>query len=187
MILIIDNYDSFTYNLVDYFNRLEVKNEVMRCDSEMSEIATKPFDGIVLSPGPQKPADAFNLLQIIKKYQNVPMLGICLGHQAILELFGGSLKKSKPPFHGRVSQIQHTGQGLFNAIENPMNVVRYHSWEADQINDSFEVHAQTKDGVNMAIKMKNKPIWGLQFHPESILTENGIEILKNWLYIYNLL
>ena len=187
MILIIDNYDSFTYNLVDYFNQLGLDVEVRRNNTPLSELISKEFNALVLSPGPGIPKNAGNLLKILDHYHTyVPILGICLGHQAIAEYFHGEIVQANKPMHGKLSKIVHNGDLVFNDMPKQFNVVRYHSLICNNLPDSINVIARTNKQEIMAIKHKYLPIYGLQFHPEAVLTEYGLRILENWKNINSL-
>lgn len=185
MILMIDNYDSFTYNLVRYFKELGEDIEVcMNDEINLNEIDRKKYLGIVISPGPKSPEDAGMCLKVIDRFKGiVPILGICLGHQCIGEYFGGSIQKGVSPFHGKVSRINHNSQGIFENIKNPLNVTRYHSLvlAKENLNEDLEVIAKTEDNVIMGIQHKCYPIYGLQFHPEAELTEEGHKLLGNFI------
>lgn len=184
MILLIDNYDSFTYNLRDYFLRLGEEVLVMKNDEiHPSNISQFRFDKVVISPGPNTPHASGNLMEvlplIIDKY---PILGICLGHQAIGEYFGAKLHLAKRPMHGKVSSISTDETGIYENIPNPFNVCRYHSLVLDLSGViELESTAQSKEGECMSFKHVNLPITGIQYHPEAILTEHGLELLSNWL------
>lgn len=186
MLVLIDNYDSFTYNLVQYFGDLGENAQVYRNDKIKAEdvFALKP-DAIVLSPGPGTPDDAGICLDVIRlaSEHSVPLLGICLGHQSIGQVFGGKVIRAPKPCHGKVSEVHHEGVGLFENIPEPLTVTRYHSLVVERENLPFclEVTGETDDGLIMAISHKNKPIYGVQFHPESIATESGHSLLKNFL------
>lgn len=183
-ILLIDNYDSFTYNLYDYFLQLGTDCNVVRNNVlSIEEIHQLSFDAIVLSPGPKKPVDAGFMMELIKYYYDkVPLLGICLGHQGIGQFFGASLQKSKLPMHGKTSVIQHTQHPLFRNIPKQYKVMRYHSLLLNQLEQTPLVSiAYTERNENMAIAHSDLPIYGVQFHPESILTEHGLQLLGNWL------
>lgn len=183
-LLLLDNYDSFTYNLKDYFEQLGCECIVVRNDeTDINGLNRIQFDGIVISPGPGTPAKAGILNEVIKVYHTkVPILGICLGHQAIGEFFGAKLKKAAYPMHGKVSQVIHTRDSLFAGLPSPMQVCRYHSlileWEGGA---EITGIAHTQQGEIMALKHNTLPVFGVQFHPEAILTQSGIELLKNWL------
>ena len=185
MILIIDNYDSFTLNLAEYFHRLGKETRVLRNDLPIEKYFEKTYEGVVLSPGPQLPKDANLLLTLIDKFEKThPILGICLGHQALNEYYGGSLKKLPSPKHGKLSTITHTNTSVFNTLPSPTSVVRYHSWEINSIAPNLEVLATSEeDSSIMAFRYLDKPVIGIQFHPESILTHFGMDILKNWLIV----
>ena len=183
-ILIIDNYDSFTYNLYDYFLQLGVECEVVRNNVlPLTDFQAMSFDGLVLSPGPKRPADAGHLMALIDHFHDKkPILGICLGHQAIGEYFGAKLVKSSVPMHGKTSQIIHTGQTIFQDVPQHIAVMRYHSLTLKNLeNTPLRLLANTNDGEIMAIGHQYLPIFGIQFHPESILTDYGLEMLDNWL------
>lgn len=188
MLLLIDNYDSFTYNLKDYLGQLGEECLVVRND-EISIEALKQlhFTKIVISPGPQRPADAGILMDVLKEFHSThPILGICLGHQAIGEFFGGELVKAIYPMHGKVSDITHAQEGIFVNIPTPFRVCRYHSLTIESVsNTPLKVMAQTISGEVMALKHSELPIWGVQFHPEAILTQYGMVLLKNWLSLCN--
>ncbi|MCC6721245.1 MAG: aminodeoxychorismate/anthranilate synthase component II [Bacteroidia bacterium] len=185
MLLLIDNYDSFTYNLCDYFLQLGQQVQVIRNDEKTAEeLSEYNFSGIVLSPGPGTPYASGNLMQIIDYWNSkVPILGICLGHQALGCYFGAELIKATNPMHGKISAINMIKHEMWKGIPQNIKVCRYHSLVIDlKINDELIQTAISKDDNSiMAISHKNLPIWGIQFHPEAILTEYGIEILKNWL------
>lgn len=186
MILMIDNYDSFTYNLYQYIGEIYKDIRVVRNDEiKVSDIKKfKNLQGIVISPGPGTPDDSGICIDVIKEYgKTIPILGICLGHQAIAQAYGGKVIKAKEIKHGKTSMIIHVEDKLFKGIKNPMRAMRYHSLIVDDkcIPQEFIKTAESDDGVLMGIKHKNYPIYGLQFHPESILTECGHEIIKNFL------
>ena len=182
-ILVIDNFDSFTFNLVDYFKQLECDVEVHRNNMDPDLVGEIDPDLIVISPGPSVPKNAGNLMRIIDKYhQKYPMFGVCLGHEAFIEYFGGSLK-FVTPVHGKSSKIHHDGRGVFEGLEQDFAGGRYHSLVADKVPDCFEISAES-EGLVMAIRHKTLPIIGVQFHPESILTMRdrcGFRIIKNLL------
>jgi anthranilate synthase/aminodeoxychorismate synthase-like glutamine amidotransferase len=183
-LLLIDNYDSFTYNLYDYWLRLGVSCTVIRND-ELSLEAFKQlnFKGLVLSPGPQKPKDAGLLMPLIEHfYDKKPIFGICLGHQGIGEFFGAKLIKGKIPVHGKTAIIQHQDTSIFQNLPPNFNVMRYHSLILESLeNTTLKVTATTLKNEIMAFEHKTLPIHGVQFHPESILTEFGLEMMANWL------
>jgi len=184
-LLLLDNYDSFTYNLYDYLSQLGAICTVIRNDQiSILELEKCHFDGIVLSPGPKRPKDAGLLMELIHHfYTKMPLLGICLGMQAIGEYFGAKLVHASIPIHGKTSLIEHVQKDLFHGIKHPTQVMRYHSLLLKNLPDCLEPTAWTKKKELMAIRHKNYPIWGMQFHPESILTLEGIAILENWLKI----
>ena len=187
MILVIDNYDSFTYNLVDYFNQLDLEVEVIRNDESVDDLLSEKYKGVVLSPGPGIPQNAGNLMKALDYYhEKIPVLGICLGHQAIAKFFNGSIEKAQIPMHGKLSLICHENDAIFKNIPESFNVVRYHSLVCNNLPKNLDVIAQTGIGENMALKHKELPIYGLQFHPEAVLTEYGLEILGNWKNINSL-
>lgn len=188
MVLLLDNYDSFTYMLRDYIRQAGEECVVVRND-EMSieEIAALSFDSIVISPGPKAPADARVTMEVIRAfYHTKPILGVCLGHQAIGEFFGMQLVKARVPMHGKTTPITHTGHPIFNDIPQDTDVMRYHSLILDhglaetQGSASLRVIAQTGEGEIMGIGHRELPIAGLQFHPESVLTAYGVEMVRNW-------
>ena len=182
-VLLLDNYDSFTYNLYDYLLQTGVKCRVVRNDA-LSEraFARLRFDAIVLSPGPKKPKDAGLMPHIIAHYHDrVPMLGVCLGHQGIGEFFGAQLVKAPVPVHGKTSLITHEGHPLFEGIPAQFNAMRYHSLLLQSLEGTpLDCIARTDAGAVMALAHQTLPVHGVQFHPESILTEHGLALLKNW-------
>jgi len=190
MLLMIDNYDSFTYNLVQYFGELGQKVTVYRNDKiSVDEIEALNPKYIVISPGPCTPNEAGISLKLIEKLAGkVPILGVCLGFQAIVQAFGGNIIGAKRIMHGKVSPIHHTSSGVFSGLKNPLNATRYHSLVAEQhtLPDCFEVTAWTKDESGeieeiMGVRHKELAIEGVQFHPESILTEHGHQMLDTFL------
>jgi anthranilate synthase component 2 len=184
MIVLIDNYDSFTYNLVQYFGDLGLDIAVHRNDKITPEqvVDLKP-QGVVISPGPSDPDHAGICLEMIAvaAKENIPLLGVCLGHQCIGQAFGGRIVKAKP-VHGKTSEIVHIGRSVFKGIQSPLEVTRYHSLiiERDTCPSELEITAQTSDGIIMGVKHETKPIHGVQFHPESIATTGGHQMLKNF-------
>lgn len=185
MILVIDNYDSFTWNLVHYLEELGTKTFVIRNDQMTADEAQalKP-DGILLSPGPCTPNEAGICLEVLRKApESLPVLGVCLGHQAIGQAFGGEVIRAREIRHGKISEIRNLGSGLFEGLPQRYNVVRYHSLavRAVELPESLIPDAWTDDGEIMSIHHKDRPIFGVQFHPESILTEHGHALLKNFL------
>ncbi|KGM95843.1 anthranilate synthase [Clostridium novyi A str. 4552] len=184
MILMIDNYDSFTYNLVQYLKCLKEDVIIYRNDSiTLDEIEKLNPDMIVLSPGPCTPKESGICKDIIKTFKTIPILGICLGHQTIGYCFGANVVKAKEPVHGKVSTIIHKNTGVFRNLPNPLKVTRYHSLiiERESLPDFLEVTAETAEGEIMGIRHKDYLIEGVQFHPESILSEYGMDMLKNFL------
>lgn len=190
MIVMIDNYDSFTYNLVQYFGELGAEVVVHRNDKiTVDEVAALAPSHIVLSPGPCTPNEAGICLELIERLQGrFPILGVCLGHQAIGQVFGGTVKRARQVMHGKVSPIHHTGQGVFRGLPTPYTATRYHSLivEKTDLPDCLEVTAWTQhaDGSRdeiMGMRHKTLPIEGVQFHPESILTEHGHALLRNFI------
>jgi anthranilate synthase/aminodeoxychorismate synthase-like glutamine amidotransferase len=185
MVLIVDNYDSFTYNLYHYF--LMLGEEVVvkgRDEITIENIEKMNPDYIVLSPGPGTPEEAKLPLDILDKFKGkTPILGVCLGHQCIGHYFGADVIKGKSPVHGKVHKIEHTDKGVFKELKNPLNVTRYHSLVINEetLPENLEVTARTEDGAIMGVKHKKYKIEGVQFHPEAILTEQGIDMLRNFL------
>ncbi len=184
-ILLVDNYDSFTYNLLHYLSELGAKVEVVRNDTlTPAAILKKKPDGIVLSPGPCTPNEAGVCLDLITLAKGkVPILGVCLGHQSIAQALGGKVVRAKKPMHGKVSEVKHTGKGVFKGIPSPFKATRYHSLIADKksLPKDVMITAETKDGIIMGLQHKKFAIHGVQFHPESIASEHGHAILKNFL------
>jgi anthranilate synthase component II len=185
MITVIDNYDSFTYNLVQQIERLAGERlDVVRNDAFEPEalIAAKP-KAIVISPGPGTPARAGRCIELIRANETIPLLGVCLGHQAIGEAFGARILRGEVPVHGKVSDVHHRGERLFAGCPDPMRSARYHSLviERDSLPDSFSVDAETGDGAIMAISHRERPLFGIQFHPESYGTTGGDQLIANFL------
>jgi len=185
MLLMIDNYDSFTYNLVQYFGELGEDVHTYRNDEiTLEKIAALKPDRICISPGPCTPNEAGVSVPLLKNFAGkLPILGVCLGHQSIGAAFGGKIIRAQQVMHGKTSIIQHTGLGVFKNIPNPYTVIRYHSLaiERSSLPDCLEVTAWTEDGEIMAVRHKEFAIEGVQFHPESILSEHGHALLKNFL------
>lgn len=185
MILIIDNYDSFTYNLVHLVGRYTSCLKVVRNDTlSVDDVQQMAPDGILISPGPGRPADAGICKQVIRSLgSTVPILGVCLGHQAIGEVFGGKITYAPQLMHGKTSDIFHDSQTVFQNIPNPFTATRYHSLviESNTIPDSLQVSARTYDGVIMGVRHYVHPIEGIQFHPESVLSIEGPALVANWL------
>ena len=184
MIVIIDNYDSFVYNLYQYLGEMGVPTQVFRNDKiTLDEIEALKPTHIILSPGPCTPNEAGICLDVIRYFSDrVPILGVCLGHQAIAQAFGGTVIRAKKPMHGKTSEISHTHEGVFHQIKSPLTVTRYHSLivERETLPDCFSITAETDDGVIMGIKHKTLGVEGVQFHPEAILTECGKDMLRNF-------
>jgi anthranilate synthase component 2 len=182
VILLVDNYDSFTYNLRDYLLQLGKKVEVKRNDEPLASFHLN-YEAVVLSPGPETPEKANNLLKIIEIYENHPLLGVCLGHQAIATYFGSKLAKAKQPVHGKIRAIFHEGDILFKDIPRIFDVVRYHSLIVEDCDYPLVTTSMSKEKEIMSFRHTEKPIFGVQYHPESILTQHGLQLLKNWLSI----
>jgi anthranilate synthase/aminodeoxychorismate synthase-like glutamine amidotransferase len=186
--LVIDNYDSFTYNLVQYLGELGSQPFVRRNNEiTLDEIAALKPERIVISPGPGRPEQAGITLDVIRRFgPTVPVLGVCLGHQAIGMAFGGQVVRANAPMHGKTSAIKHDGQGVFAGIASPLTVARYHSLvvQKEGLPKELEVNAQTEDdGTIMALRHREFPIYGVQFHPESIMTREGQHLLRNFLKV----
>ena len=188
MILMIDNYDSFTYNIVQYLGELGELPEVYRNDKiTIDEIAGLDLKAIIISPGPCSPLQAGISCDTVRyaAEQKIPLLGICLGHQCIGEVFGGNIVHAPYLMHGKVSEIIHKGTGIFKGIPDKFKATRYHSLtiNPETCPDVLDVNAETEDGVIMGVMHKELPIYGMQFHPESIITEHGHKLLRNFLDI----
>ena len=183
-ILVVDNYDSFVFNLVQYLQQLGAEVIVKRND-EVKKEEIKDYDGVLLSPGPGTPKDAGECIAIVNEAIkiNKPLLGVCLGHQAIGAAFGGKVSRAPELLHGKTSQVQHKNEGVFKDLKSPFRATRYHSLaiETPSVPDDLLVTATTESGVIMGVKHKSAPIEGVQFHPESVLTEGGHRLLANWL------
>ena len=190
MILLIDNYDSFVYNLDRYLQRLGHKTLVVRSDAITVEaIGRLDLDAIVISPGPKSPDQAGCSMEVVRRLgDELPILGVCLGHQAIGQAFGGKIVRAPQPMHGKSCMISHDGQGLFQGLEQPLQVGRYHSLviEPATLPSCLKATAWTEEGIIMAIEHTDSRIYGVQFHPESILTTSGYEILANFLRLAGL-
>lgn len=190
-VLIIDNYDSFVYNIAQYLGGMGAEVKVLRNDVSLEEIKAYQPDRIVLSPGPGHPSDSRVTLEVLRTLsKEIPTLGICLGHQAMFQVYGGKITQADELIHGKTSQVFHDNNGLFKGTPQPLTATRYHSLVAangENVPDCLEVVARTEptpsspDGIIMAARHREYPIFGLQFHPESILTQNGKEILRNFL------
>lgn len=185
MITLIDNYDSFTYNLVHYLGELGAENVVIRNDKiSAEEVMEKKPKAIVLSPGPCTPNEAGVCLDLIKKAgPTIPLLGVCLGHQAIGQTYGGKVVRAPVPMHGKLSAINNTGKGVFNGLPKRFEITRYHSLIVDRatLPDCLEITAETDDGLIMGLQHKTYAVHGVQFHPESIASQQGHALLANFL------
>jgi len=185
MLLIIDNYDSFTYNLAQYFIELGEEVTVVRNDqTSVDEIATWAPDRIVISPGPKTPAEAGISLETIRRFDGaIPLFGVCLGCQSMAAAFGGKIIAAPSLMHGKVSPIEHDGKGVYATLPSPFDATRYHSLVVDEatLPENLEITSRTPDGVIMGVRSKTTPTEGVQFHPESIISQQGKNILKNFL------
>ncbi|TFE24102.1 aminodeoxychorismate/anthranilate synthase component II [Cohnella luojiensis] len=185
MILVIDNYDSFTYNLVQYLGELGEEIVVHRNDEiDLDGIAELAPDHILISPGPCTPNEAGVSLAILERFKGeIPMFGVCLGHQAIGQAFGGDVIRADQLMHGKTSEITHDGRTIFEGLPSPFTATRYHSLivKRDTLPDCLEISAQTEDGLIMGLRHKEYVVEGVQFHPESIMTDHGLRILRNFL------
>jgi anthranilate synthase/aminodeoxychorismate synthase-like glutamine amidotransferase len=186
-LLVIDNYDSFTYNLVQMFRRYPLMVQVVRSDAiDLDGVALLAPDYVLISPGPKDPAHAGISMALIRRwYKQVPVLGICLGMQCINEVFGGRTVRSLAPLHGKTSAVRHDGSGLFAGVPSPLNVARYHSLmvapDPRALRSELTITASTDDGIIMGLSHRRHPLCGLQFHPESFLTEHGFDMIENFL------
>ena len=183
MILVVDNYDSFTFNLVQILATLDREVVVLRNDAcTVEEILARRPDRIVISPGPGRPEDAGVSCALIGKDVDVPLLGVCLGHQALGAVFGGRVSRAPVLMHGKTSAIRHDGRGLFEGLPNPFTATRYHSLavERESVPDVLRVTATTDDGIVMGLAHRTRPLVGVQFHPESVLTTEGERLLTNF-------
>lgn len=185
MILLLDNYDSFTYNLAQYLGELGCQVEVHRNDRiSVEQIAQRKPERIVISPGPCTPQEAGICVELVQKLAGkIPILGVCLGHQAIGAAFGGKIIRAPKLFHGKTSQIRHDGSGVFRGLPNPFTATRYHSLivERKSLPAKLQVTAETDDDIIMGMQHQDYPLIGVQFHPESVLTDSGKQLLKNFL------
>lgn len=185
MIFMIDNYDSFTYNLVQYLRQLGARVDVRRNDVfTVESLDTPDIQGIVVSPGPGTPSDAGHSMDVIRRYSGKkPILGVCLGHQAIGEVFGGTVTRHSDIVHGKMGTVHHTASGVFAGLPSPFEATRYHSLVVarDTCPDVLDITAELQDGTIMGLQHKSLPIHGVQFHPESIRSEHGHALLKNFL------
>jgi anthranilate synthase/aminodeoxychorismate synthase-like glutamine amidotransferase len=185
-LLVIDNYDSFTYNLVQYLGELGADVEVVRNDDEdVDSLLTRKPDGVVVSPGPGVPQDAGVSIEAVRRFAEAgtPVFGVCLGHQSIGVVYGGTIVGARSIMHGKTSAMEHEGQGVFRGLPQPFEATRYHSLviEPDTCPDVLEVTARTADGEIMGVRHRELPVEGVQFHPESILTEVGKQLLGNFI------
>ncbi len=184
-ILVIDNYDSFVFNLARYITELGGQAEVWRNDQfSLGELETARPDGIIISPGPCTPAEAGQSNGVITHFgPRIPILGVCLGHQCIGQVYGGQVQRAEQPMHGKASRIEHNQQGVFAGLPSPLAAGRYHSLivAADGLPDDLQITASSEDGVIMGLRHKTHPVFGVQFHPESVLTEHGHALLRNFM------
>jgi anthranilate synthase component II len=186
MVLLIDNFDSFSHVLADYLSQLGVQLHIVRNNVPLEELIFSPWEGIVLSPGPETPQKAGNLMQILEYYHDkLPILGVCLGHQAIGAYFGANVVKCTKPVHGKVHQVfRKAHHPILTNLPATFKVTRYHSLEIQDLHPDFEVLLQTSENEIMAMAHKTLPLVGIQYHPEAYLTEFGLDILKNWAVLY---
>jgi len=184
-LLLLDNYDSFTYNLLHYLSELGRQVVVKRNDAvSVADVLSMKPEAIVISPGPGTPDESGICLELVKQVSGkIPLLGVCLGHQTIGQVFGGKVIRAPKPMHGKVSSITHKGQGVFKRLPSPFNATRYHSLivEKASLPDCLEITAETEDGIIMGLQHKQHKVHGVQFHPESIASEYGHQLLKNFL------
>jgi len=185
-ILVVDNYDSFVYTIVGYLNQLGAETVVVRNDAVPPAAERAEFDGVLVSPGPGTPAEAGASMDVIRDCaaSGTPMLGVCLGHQALGEVFGGTVTHAPELMHGKTSEVEHAGEGVLEGLPSPFTATRYHSLAvvAGTVSDELEVTARTGD-VIMGLQHRTLPLYGVQFHPESVLTEGGHRLLANWLRV----
>lgn len=190
MYVLIDNYDSFTYNLYHYLGEIGAETEVYRNDEiTVDELKAKNPEGIILSPGPKTPNEAGICMEIIEKLgHTIPILGVCLGHQSIGQVYGGKVTRAPYLMHGKVSKIKHDDKTIFNGFKNPFDATRYHSLivERATLPNCLEITSETEDGIIMGLSHKEFPVHGVQFHPESIASEHGHDLLKNFLTLAQL-
>jgi anthranilate synthase component 2 len=182
-LLVIDNYDSFTFNLVQMFRRYELDISVVRADSlSVADVARRRPDYVLVSPGPKSPSAAGISTELIRDcHAEFPIFGVCLGMQCMNEAFGGSTVHAPVPMHGKTSAVHHDGSGLFDGVPAPFTVARYHSLAITGISDRLRVNARSTDGVPMAVQHVRHPLFGVQFHPESFLTQHGFKLVENFL------
>jgi para-aminobenzoate synthetase component II len=184
-VLVVDNYDSFVFNLVQYLAQLGAECTVVRND-EVDLAGVTAYDGVLLSPGPGRPERAGVCVELVRESAGlVPVLGVCLGHQAIAAAFGGVIERAPELLHGKTSEVEHDGSGVFAGLTSPFTATRYHSLAVrpDSVPPELEVTARTAGGVIMALRHRDLPIEGVQFHPESVLTQGGHRLLANWLLV----
>ena len=185
-ILVVDNYDSFVYTIVGYLDQLGAKTEVVRNDAVPPAAERAGYDGVLVSPGPGTPSDAGQSMQVIRDCAaaGTPMLGVCLGHQALGEVFGGTVTHAPELMHGKTSPVEHDGQGVLEGLPSPFTATRYHSLAVvdGTFSDELVVTART-NGIVMGLQHRELPLHGVQFHPESVLTEGGHRLLANWLQV----
>ena len=189
MLLLLDNYDSFTFNLCDYIEQCGVEVEVVRNDAIDVQAIGDRYSGIVFSPGPGTPDTAGKMMEVIAAYwHKLPMYGVCLGMQALAQHFGAQVVRANFPMHGKVSELDYqSNHPMFHYITSPFNVCRYHSLVVDNLQDTkLLVTATTAEGEVMGIAHESLPVWGVQFHPEAILTTQGLQLIKNWLTCFTL-
>lgn len=182
-ILVVDNYDSFVFNLVQYLGQLGVEVDVRRND-EVTPDEARQYDGVLISPGPGTPEGAGACMEIVRSCAgDVPILGVCLGHQVIAAVYGGVVDRAPELLHGKTSEVEHSGAGVLTGLPKPFTATRYHSLAVvpDSVPDALEVTGTTEGGVIMALRHRDLPVEGVQFHPESVLTEGGHLLLANWL------
>ncbi|MEM3086028.1 MAG: aminodeoxychorismate/anthranilate synthase component II [Halobacteria archaeon] len=180
-VLVIDNYDSFVYNLVQMVGASGAQVQVLRNDAPLSEAKRADPDAILISPGPGHPRDARLSLEVLREMPGVPTLGVCLGHQAIGLVFGARVAHAAKPMHGKTSRIFHNGKGLFRSLPSPLTATRYHSLVVTGVKRPLEIAARTGEGEVMALRHRKYPVEGVQFHPESVVTEGGKVMVKNFL------
>jgi anthranilate synthase/aminodeoxychorismate synthase-like glutamine amidotransferase len=185
-VLVIDNYDSFVYNLVQYLGELGAAPDVRRHDEvDLDALAALEPDAVLVSPGPGRPEDAGVSNAAIRSFgeRGIPVLGVCLGHQCIGQVYGGAVVRAPKVMHGKTSEVLHNSAGVFAGVPSPLTATRYHSLVVDRasIPDTLEITAETEDGIVMGLRHREYPIEGVQFHPESILTEHGHDLLRNFL------
>lgn len=182
-ILVVDNYDSFVYTIVDYLRQLGATTHVLRND-ELEGVHATDYSGVLISPGPGEPCRAGESPRIIAECEEheIPMLGVCLGHQGLAEAHGGTIDRAPELMHGKVSSIIHDGTGIFDGLPSPLEVTRYHSLAlTSETPEQLRANARTAGGIVMAVEHRTKPLWGVQFHPEAVLTQGGHRMLANWL------